>query len=120
MLSGNRAERVGDQILKGIAELLASKVQDPRVKGVTLTGIDLSKDLRSARVYFSLIGEADDIKRAISGLDSAKGFIKRGVGKRVKLKYIPEIRFEHDPTLETGNRMEMLLRKIKSQDSEEF
>lgn len=115
MLAGKRAKRVGDLILKEIAELLTQKVKDPRVRGVTLTGLRLSDDLKSARVYFSIIGERDDVIRAQSGLDSAKGYIKREVGSRIHLRHFPEITFEHDPTLETGNRMEGLLKKIRAE-----
>ena len=113
MLAGKRAVRVGDEILKGIAELLVRKVRDPRVKGATLTGIHLSKDLKHARVYFSVIGVKEDILRAQAGLDSAKGFIKREIGLRMNLKYVPDIIFEHDISLEQGNKMEKLFQKMK-------
>ncbi|MFC1534814.1 30S ribosome-binding factor RbfA [Thermodesulfobacteriota bacterium] len=113
MLAGKRAVRVGDQILKGIAGILMHEVRDPRVEGVTLTGIYLSNDLKHARVYFSVMGDKDDVIRAQSGLDSAKGYIKRGIGQRVKLKYVPDIIFEHDPTLEIGNQMERLFQKLR-------
>jgi ribosome-binding factor A len=116
MLAGKRTARVGDQILKGVADLLAKKVRDPRVEGVTLTGIDLSNDLKHARVYFSLIGGEDDILKARSGLDSAKGYIKREIGRRFKLRYVPDIIFDHDPTLETGNRMERLFENLRAKE----
>ena len=116
MLAGDRTTRVGEQIIKGLAELLMKKVKDPRVKGVTLTGILLSKDLKNAKIYFSVLGNADEAKRAKEGLDSAKGYIKREIGRKVKLKYIPEIIFEHDSTMETGNRIDALFKKIKEDD----
>ncbi len=119
MLAGKRSTRVGDQLLKGIADLLMHKVKDPRVQGVTLTGVSLSKDLKYAKVYFSLIGDGDDIKRALTGLDSAKGYIKREIGLRVKLRYVPDIVFEHDPTLEIGNRMERLFHEIGVEEPEQ-
>ena len=120
MLAGKRSSRVGDQILKGIADLLLRKVRDPRVKGVTLTGIDLSDDLRYATVYFSLIGGKDEIRQARSGLESATGYIKRQIGKQVKLRYIPDITFKHDPTLEKGDRIERILKQIRMQTSEKI
>jgi ribosome-binding factor A len=116
MPGGKRADRVGDQILKDVAGILAQKVNDPRVKGVTLTGIDLSNDLKHARIYFSVIGNADDIKKARSGLESAKGYIKREIGSKFKFRYVPNIIFDHDPTLETGNRMEKLFQKLKVEE----
>ena len=118
MPSGKRTDRVGDQILKGVAGILAQRVNDPRVKGVTLTGIDLSKDLRHARIYFSVIGDADDVKHAWSGLESAKGYIKRQIGSRFKFRYVPDIIFDHDPALETGDRMEKLFQRLRVEDNE--
>ncbi|MBW2609278.1 MAG: 30S ribosome-binding factor RbfA [Deltaproteobacteria bacterium] len=113
MLAGKRAIRVGDQILKEIANLLTQRVRDPRARGATLTGIHLSDDLRHARVYYSVLGDQEDIMRTQSGLDSAKGYIKREIGVRINLRYMPDIVFEHDPTLEMGNQMEKLFQKIK-------
>jgi ribosome-binding factor A len=116
MLAGKRAIRVGDQLVKGIADLLMQKVKDPRVKGVTLTGAHVSNDLKHARIYFSVLGNKDDIMKALSGLDSAKGYIKREIGARIKLRHIPDIIFKHDPTLETSNRIERLFEKIRMEE----
>jgi ribosome-binding factor A len=113
MLAGKRAVRVGDYILKEIAVLLLEKVKDPRVQGVTLTGIRLSDDLKAARVYYSVMGAKEEIARSQAGLDSAKGFIKREIGMRAALRYVPEITFVHDPSLEKGSRMDKLFEKIE-------
>jgi len=119
MLAGKRAVRVGDQILRGVADLLMHKVKDPRIKGVTLTGIDLSNDLKHAKIFFSVIGNQDEVIKAQSGLDSAKGYIKREIGLRSELRYMPDISFVHDPTLETGERMERLFDKLRMEDTGE-
>ena len=116
MLAGKRSTRVGDEILKCTAGLLMQKVKDPRVNGITLTGVRISGDLKNASIYFSLIGSDEDVKRAQAGLDSARGFIKREIGLCVKLRNVPEIVFKHDPTLETGNRLEKLFQKIRTED----
>lgn len=115
MLTGKRAVRVGDQLLREIADLLMKKVKDPRVKGATLTGIHLSNDLRHAKVYYSVIGGREDFERTQAGLDSAKGFMKREIGSRMDLKYIPDIAFKQDSSLEKGNRMEKIFEKLKSE-----
>jgi ribosome-binding factor A len=117
MLAGKRAVRVGDQLLKEMAELLMKKVRDPRVKGTTLTGIHLSNDLRNARVYFSVLGDEQAVRDAQAGLDSAKGYIKREIGFRLALKYIPDIVFKHDRTLEMGDHMEKLFETLKSEET---
>ena len=112
MLAGKRAVRVGDQVLKEIEDLLIRKVKDPRVHGVTLTDVDMSDDLKHARIYYSVIGDQGDIHKIQSGLDSAKGYIKREIGRRLHLRYTPEIIFKHDTTLERGDQMEKLFQKI--------
>jgi ribosome-binding factor A len=117
MLAGKRAGRVGDQILKEVADLLMRKVKDPRVRSVTLTGIDLSSDLKIAKLYYSLIGGREEIQEAQNGLTSAKGFIKHEVGSRLDLKYLPEIVFKYDPSLEQGDHMEKIFEKIRKEES---
>ena len=111
MLAGNRATRVGDQILKLLASLLVERVRDPRVRAVTLTGVDLSKDLRQARVYFSVLNP-DEVQGVQAGLDSAKGFMKREVGRRLAVRYVPEIRFVHDPSMAAAEKMEELFKHL--------
>ena len=117
MLAGKRAVRVGDQLLREIADLLVKKVKDPRIKGATLTGVRLSDDLRHAKVSYSVLGNKEDFKKTQAGLDSAKGFIKKEMGHRMDLKYMPDITFKHDPSLEKGDHMERLFEKLKVEDS---
>jgi len=112
MLPGNRSHRVGDQILREISDLLLRKVRDPRLKGVTLTDVRMSRDLRHAYVYYSLFDQDEKKKQAQAGFESAKGFIRKEIGERLQLRYIPDIRFEYDTSLEYGQKMERLLEKI--------
>ncbi|NVM25002.1 MAG: 30S ribosome-binding factor RbfA [Desulfobacterales bacterium] len=112
MLAGSRSHRVGDQILREISDLLLRKVRDKRLKGVTLTDVRMSKDLRHAYVYYSLLGQDEQKKQAQAGFESAKGFIRREIGERVHLRYIPDIQFKYDMSLEYGQKMERLLEKI--------
>ncbi|HEX9910367.1 MAG TPA: 30S ribosome-binding factor RbfA [Desulfatiglandales bacterium] len=116
MLPGRRANRVGDLILREVADLLMTKVKDPRVKKITVTGISVSKDLRYARVYYSLIGNEQEIVEAQLGLDSARGFIKREIGLRIDLRYVPDIVFKHDPSLAEGDYMEKLFQKLRTEE----
>ena len=112
MLAGKRSARVGDQIQKEVSILLLERVKDPRVKGVTVTGIRLSDDLKMARIYYSVMGSREQVERAQAGLDSAKGFIKRQIGIRMGLRYVPEITFVHDSSLENGSYMDNLFVEI--------
>jgi ribosome-binding factor A len=119
MLSGKRSVRVGDKILREVAVLLLERVKDPRVRGVTVTGIRLSDDLKVGRIYYSVMGPKDQITRAQAGLDSATGFIKRQIGSRMGLRYVPEIIFDYDPTMEQGSQMERLFEEIRASESEQ-
>jgi len=117
MLAGKRAVRVGDQLLREIADLLLFSVRDPRVKGATLTGVDLSNDLKHAKIYYSLVGDEKEFDRIQGGLDSARGFIKRELATRMELKYMPDIIFKRDLSLEEGDHMERLFERLKSEGS---
>jgi ribosome-binding factor A len=112
MGAGKRATRVGDLILREMAFLLLEKVEDPRIQGVTLTGIRLSNDLKQAKVFYSVLGGEGQVEKALAGLNSAKGFIKRQIGTRMELRYVPEILFIYDPSLEEGSHMERVFEKI--------
>ena len=115
MLAGKRSVRVGDQIQKEVSILLLERVKDPRVKGVTVTGTRLSDDLKMARVYFSVMGSKEQVERAQAGLDSARVFIKRQIGLRMGLRYVPEITFVHDLSLEKGSHMDRLFMEMEKQ-----
>jgi len=112
-----RAIRLGDQLFREIAVVVLEKVKDPRVEGITVTGVRLSNDLRQAKVFYSLIGEAGQIEEAQSGLDRAKGYIKRQIGLRLPLRYVPELTFFYDGSLEYGSYMDDILDKLNPDGS---
>jgi len=118
MLAGNRTHRVGDQILREISNLLIRKVNDPRLKGVTITDVRMSKDLRHAYVYYSLFWEGQQKKQAHEGFESARGFIRREIGERLQLRYVPDIQFRYDESLDYGQKMERVLAKLDSGSDE--
>ena len=117
MLAGKRATRVGDLIMKEVSYLLLETVKDPRIRGVTITGIDLSNDLKRAKLFFSLIGNDEQVQKAKAGLASATGFIKREIGIRMSLRYVPEIVFVYDPSLRSGSHMERLFERLMINES---
>ena len=96
-----------------IAELIEHRVKDPRVRGVTLTGVSMAGDLKSARVFFSALGEGVVLDEVRAGLQSAKGFIKREIGRLLELRYVPDLEFRHDPSLVRGVEMEKLLESLE-------
>ena len=109
-----RSERVGDLILQVIADLLRKDIHDPRVRGVTLTGVKVSKDLRHARVYFNLLGGQEDRSAVLAGLKSATGFIRTKVSKQLQLRFVPEFEFTYDDSEDAAQRIDELLKQVKS------
>jgi ribosome-binding factor A len=111
-MSSRRAERVGEGIREVIADLLTREIKDPRIGMVTLTTVEVSPDLRHARVYFSCLGDEAARQRTLAGLNSAARFIKGQLAKRLRLRYAAEIVFVLDPSVEHADRIAALLRDV--------
>lgn len=110
-----RSDRVGDLLLELVSQLLAKEVNDPRIGSVTLTGAEVSKDLRQARIYFNLLGEERKKEEVLSGLKSATGFIRAKVAKELKLRLVPTIEFIYDDTQDHARRIDDLLQQVKKE-----
>lgn len=108
-----RSDRLGDLLLELISQLLAREVSDPRIGPVTLTGAEVSKDLKHARIYFTLLSGSEKRDEALSGLKSATGFIRSRVAKQLTLRSVPTIEFVYDETEDRAQRIEELLRRAK-------
>ena len=104
----SRSERVADQIQREVAEIISQELQDPRIGRVTVSGSSLSKDLSNATLYITLPADGD-VKRALEGLNRASGFVRRRLGQRVRMRYVPRLRFAHDATLDRATRVGELI-----------
>jgi ribosome-binding factor A len=104
-----RTDRVGDLMRVEIADLLLRKVKDPRIGFVTVTGVRVSADLRHAVVFVSLLGEGPVVADTLRALDRAGGFIRGELGRRLRMKYTPELVFKHDATPTQAARIEAVL-----------
>lgn len=113
-----RQEKAASLLKKELANIILKKVQDPRVEGVHIVSIDISPDFHLARVYFSLLSSDQDPEKAQKGLDSAKSFLRRELKKVIKLRVIPELAFNFDPSIRSGDEMLNLLNKLKDNDSD--
>jgi len=111
-LSGYRPEKVAEQMHKEVSRLLMFNIKDPRVAPVTITAVKVSKDIGSARIYFS-VRDANDRKEAQRGLKSAAPYIRRELGQVMRLRFIPELRFEYDESVNYGQKIDELLRQVK-------
>jgi ribosome-binding factor A len=106
----HRSRRVADQVREELARLLREELRDPRVGFVTLTGVDLSPDLRQARVHVSIL-QADP-EEALGALAKAAPFLRRGLARHAGLRFTPQLRFVEDRSARTGSRVESLLRDL--------
>ena len=112
-----RSVRVGDQMKQEIADILMRKIKDPRIGFVTVTDVELSDDLRNAKVFVSIYG--GDKEETFKGLKSAAPFIRSELGRRMTMRCLPEILFRYDSTVEQGAHIMELLHEIEEKQTTE-
>lgn len=105
----SRNQRLGAQIMRSLSELLRFETKDPRLQGVSLTSVELSRDLSIARVYFSLLNPDDSPVAAFEGLQKAAGFLRAKLGSAIKVRHVPELRFVHDDSAEQSSKISQLI-----------
>jgi len=117
MLPYKRSQRVSDLIREEVADIIMYRLKDPRVGFVTVTGVDMTPDLKNARVYVSVLKE-EDRELTLEILNSSKSFIRSLLSKRLRMKFIPVIEFRFDTSIEYGYKIDKLLKEIKDQDED--
>lgn len=117
-MENKRPERVADLLQREIADILFRRVKDPRVALVTVTAIEVSRDLQNATLFFCLTGTSDPAAQetALEGLNKAKGFIRQELGKRLRLRYVPQLAFRYDTSLDYGAKIERILKELQDHD----
>ena len=118
-MAGRRTDRVGALLQAAVSELLLRAIKDPRVGMVTVTEVKLSPDLKHATVYVSTLGDEAAHARMLAGLASARPYLQSQVGRRLALRFTPELRFEVDPSIAAGARLEALLRSARTPSPDE-
>ncbi len=106
-----RVARVNEVVLECLADEL-ERLSDPRLGFVTITGVEVSGDLRIADVWYSVFGTSEQHRDTAAALQSAGPHLRSALGRRVRLKYQPELRFQEDPSVESGARIEAILRDL--------
>ena len=114
-MEGKRSERVADLIQKEISQMLVKSIKDPRIGFVTITKVTVSEDFRLAKVYFSVAGTLEERERSMKGLESATGYVRKELGRRIRLRYTPEILFQFDPSIEYAIHMGELIQTIQQE-----
>jgi ribosome-binding factor A len=113
-----RSERVGDLIKMEVAEILGRKIRDPRIGFVTVMAVEVTDDLREAKVFVSILESGKEREKTLQGLESAAGFIRGEVGKRIKLRRVPELTFKLDISAERAAHLLEILERVKQESHE--
>ena len=108
-----RAQKVGELILEEVSNILLREIQDPRIGFVTITHVKVSDDLRYAKVFVSVMGEDEEKKNSLEGLQSASGFMRKKLGARLQLRCVPELVFKLDDSMEKSAKILTILSKLK-------
>ena len=108
----DRIDKINQRIKREVGDIVLKELKDPRLEFVTITKVEVSRDLRHAKVYFSVLGNAQKLKEAQEGLESARGFVRKLIGARVRMRYTPEMEFFYDRTIEYSARIEAALQEI--------
>lgn len=114
-MNKTRMSRVGEEIKKELSVLLQREMKDPRIGFVTVTAVDVTSDLQLAKVFISVFGSKEQREASIAGLQKAKGFLRTEIGRRVKLRHIPDLVFKLDESIDYGNKIENILREISTE-----
>ena len=113
----SRNQRMATEVLRTLSQLLRFESKDPRLADVSLTSVDLTRDMSSAKVFFSLLDPDVDPKEAQTGLDSAAGFLRSKLGQELKIRHVPELRFIHDDSVAQAFEISRLIDAAKRNES---
>ena len=108
-----RPVRVADLIKQEISDIIRKEMRDPRIGFMTITGVDISMDLRHAKVFYSVLGSEDDQLRCQRSLDHAAGFLRSQLGRRIRIRHIPELLFRFDESFERAQRIAEVMKQIE-------
>jgi ribosome-binding factor A len=117
-MSTQRAARVGDQMREELARLIRDEMKDPRIGFVSIVKAEVTNDLRHAKIYVSVLGDDQQKKESLKGLTSASGFLRSELGHAMQLRYIPELHFVLDESIEHGAKIAQLLVQVNREEKE--
>lgn len=112
-----RTNRLAEEIREVVAKIIASELKDPRIGFVTVTGVQLTPDLRHARINVGVLGDQAARDKSLTGLHQAAGFVRRELGKRLRIRYTPEVVFHYDKGLDATERVARLLGEVSAEET---
>jgi ribosome-binding factor A len=113
----SRSKRLGNEVLRTLNELVRFETKDPSLKMVSLSSLELSRDLSVARVYFSMLDPDGDPEPVQEGLQRASGFLRSRLGREIKIRHVPELRFVHDNSAAEAQRISSLIDQALDSDN---
>lgn len=117
-MTQRRNERLAEEIREEVAKIIGTGLKDPRIGFVTVTRVELTADLRTARVHVGVLGQAAEREKTLAGLRQAAGFVRRELGRRVRVRHTPELQFLYDQGLDATERVARLLDEAKVPEGE--
>jgi ribosome-binding factor A len=110
-----RVGRVGEQLKKELSQIIQTELKDPGIGFITVTGVDVTSDLSQAKVFISVLGSDEQKETTLKALSRGKGYLRSEVGKRMRLRHVPDLLFHFDTSIEYGSRIEKLLDTINQE-----
>jgi ribosome-binding factor A len=117
-MSFKRADRVNALLQRELGTLISEELRDPRIAFSTVTAVEVTNDLRSARVHVSVLGSDEEVASTMRALEEAKPYLRHELGSRTELRYVPELAFVSDRTAERAARISTLLREAKEREAD--
>jgi ribosome-binding factor A len=118
MPSQLRLQRIGDRIREELSELILTKVNDPRLTGISITDVKVDRELAYADVFVSAVEGQSRSQEVLAGLEHASGFLRKALAERIELRVFPRLRFHWDPTPERADHIEQLLASLRQESKQ--
>lgn len=119
-MANHRLNRISEEVKRVVSEIIRNDLKDPRISAMcSVVAAEVTPDLRYAKVFISVLGSEDEKKATIKGLTNAAGFIRRELGRKIELRYLPDVIFELDRSIEHGAYINKLLNEVKKKDGGE-
>ncbi|SHH99965.1 30S ribosome-binding factor RbfA [Sporanaerobacter acetigenes] len=116
-MDNKRINRISEEVKKVVSDVITNKLKDPRISPMTsVTHVEVTRDLRYAKIYVSVLGEEIEKKSTLEGLENSKGFIRKEIGDRIDLRYVPEPIFHVDDSIEHSIYISKLIEKVNEED----
>lgn len=117
MRNNRREDQLSGVIIRELSDLIRTRMKDPRIGFASITGVELSHDLRYAKVYVSVLGTPQEQRETMRGLESATGFLRRELAQRLTIRHVPEISFHLDESIARGARVLDLLKQVQGESA---